>query len=261
MKIGVFDSGLGGLILLKAIVKKLPRYDYIYLGDTGRVPYGNRSQGTIYEFTRQAVDFLFKRNCRLIIVACNTASAVALRRIQREYLPKHYPDRRVLGVIIPTAEVTTGLSPVGVLATESTVSSNAFARELKKLNPKLAIFQEPAPLLVPLVEHNSTKLAAPILKSYLSPLLKRKVRGIVLGCTHYPLLKSQIRKMAKGVKIISQDEVIPTKLADYLKRHPETEGKLTKHRGRELYVTDFTENISQKARKWFGSTKLRPTKL
>ncbi|MBN2585512.1 glutamate racemase [Patescibacteria group bacterium] len=261
MKIGVFDSGLGGLILLKAIVKKLPQYDYIYLGDTQRVPYGNRSQTTIYEFTREAVDFLFKKNCQLIIVACNTASAVALRRIQREYLPKYYSNRRVLGVIIPTAETAAKFSPVGVLATESTVNSGAFVRELKKLNPKVTVYQQSAPLLVPLVENNAIKWAKPILKDYLSPLLKRKVKGIILGCTHYPLLKSQIKNLAPEVKIISQDEVIPAKLADYLKRHPEMGRQLSRNGRRELYVTDLTENIQVKAKSWFGEAKLRLAKL
>ena len=261
MKIGVFDSGLGGLILLKAIVKKLPQYDYVYLGDTQRVPYGNRSQATIYEFTRQAVDFLFKKNCQLIIVACNTASAVALRKIQREYLPKHYPGRRVLGVIIPTAEASASSSPIGVLATESTVISKAFIRELNKLNPKVTVYQQAAPLLVPLVENHAIKWAEPILKSYLSPLLTYKVRGIILGCTHYPLLKGKIKKLAKGVRIISQDEVIPAKLADYLKRHPDISSKLTKNGKRELYVTDLTENIQDKAKSWFGEARLLLAKL
>jgi len=261
MKIGVFDSGLGGLILLKAITQKLPQYDYVYLGDTKRVPYGNRSQTTIYEFTRQAVDFLFKKNCQLIIVACNTASALALRRIQREYLPKHYPNRRVLGVIIPTAEAAADLSSVGVLATESTVASKSFVRELAKLAPRIKIWQQAAPLLVPLAESGELKLAGPILKSYLAPLLKHKPQGIILGCTHYPVFKPQIKRLAAGVKLISQDELVPAKLAHYLARHPEIERRLTKRSNRELFVTDLTENIQAKIREWFGSIRPRLSRL
>ena len=194
-------------------------------------------------------------------MACNTASAVALRKIQREYLPKHYPNRRVLGVIIPTAESAVNLSSVGVLATESTVISKTFIRELKKFNRQITVYQQAAPLLVPLVENNATKWAEPILKSYLVPLLKTKVKGIILGCTHYPMLKHQIKKLARGVKIISQDEVIPIKLSDYLKRHMEITEKLSKKGGRELYVTDLTESIKTKSKKWFGATKLKLIKL
>jgi len=262
MKIGVFDSGLGGLILLRAIVKKLPQYDYIYLGDTQRVPYGNRSQAAIYEFTKQAVDFLFKKNCQLIVFACNTASAVALRRIQREYLPKDYPKRRVLGVIIPTAEAAAKFKRVGVLATESTVNSGAFTRELKKLNKEIRIWEQAAALLVPLVENDALKWAEPILGGYLSPLLARDVEAIVLGCTHYPLLKKLVRRLAKGAKVISQDEIVPGKLASYLGHHSEIARRLSRHRKRELYVTDLTENIQQKARKWLGaSIKLHLVRL
>ncbi|MDD5606226.1 MAG: glutamate racemase [Patescibacteria group bacterium] len=254
MKIGVFDSGLGGLLLLRAMVKKLPAYDYVYLGDTKRVPYGNRSQDTIYEFLEEAVEYLFKQNCQLIIVACNTASAQALRKIQKNYLPKHYPDRRVLGVIIPTAEaaVASGAKNTGVLATAGTVNSGAFVRELKKLDKKIQVWQEAAPLLVPLVEQGELKWAEPIVKGYLKPLLKHKIDSLILGCTHYPRLKSMIRKLVgKGVKVISQDEVVPAKLADYLKRHPEIEKKLSKGRGRKLLVTDITPEAEKLARNWF----------
>ncbi|MFA5270477.1 MAG: glutamate racemase [Patescibacteria group bacterium] len=261
MKIGVFDSGLGGLILLKAIVKKLPQYDYVYLGDTQRVPYGNRSQAAIYEFTRQAVDFLFKKNCQLIILACNTASAMALRKIQREYLPKHYPGRRVLGVIIPTAEAAAKFHKVGILATPSTVNSGTFTAELKKINKKMRIWEQAAALLVPLVEDGSLKWVEPILAEYLNPLLIQDVEAIILGCTHYPLLKRLVRRLAPKVKIISQDEVIPAKLADYLRRHPEVAGRLTRGGKRELYVTDLTKNIQTKAKSWFGATMLLLTKL
>lgn len=256
MKIGIFDSGLGGLLILKSIIKHLPKYDYLYLGDTKRVPYGNRSQETIYEFTKAAVDYLFKHDCKLVILACNTASARALQKIQREYLPKYYPDRKVLGVIIPTVEKATeelDISRVGVLATQATVNSNTFIEEFKKLNPKIKVFQQAAPLLVPFIENNSTKWVKPILTEYLKPLLKKHIQTILLSCTHYGILKQLIRKMVgKQIKVISQDELIPGKLESYLHNHPEIEQKLSKHSKISLEVTDKTEYYEKLSQKWLG---------
>ncbi len=265
MKIGVFDSGLGGLFIMRALARELPQYDYVYLGDTQRVPYGNRSPETIYQFLEEAVYFLFKRNCNLIIVACNTASAEALRKIQRQYLPRHYPKRRVLGVIIPTveealatvSESNTGrvsaLRRLGVLATTGTVRSGTYVREVRKLNPRAKVFQNAAPLLVPLIENDGLQWADPIVRVYLAPLTRKKVEKIVLGCTHYPALKKTIQKAA-GVPVISQDEIIPRKLKDYLKRHPEIDSRLDKKRRRELLVTDITPAYVRLSRKWFGKT-------
>src|SRR4051812_1807244 len=156
MKIGVFDSGLGGLIIAHSLTSQLPDYDYLYLGDTARVPYGNRSQDTVYKFTLQAVKYLLDQDCELVIIACNTASAEALRRIQQDYLPEHYPDRRVLGVLIPAAEAAaaaTKTGHIGVIATSGTIASGAFNREILKLRPKANISSNPAPLLVPLIEN------------------------------------------------------------------------------------------------------------
>ena len=256
MKIGIFDSGVGGLLLLNTISKKLPQYDYVYLGDTKRVPYGNRSQETIYQFTKEAVEYLFKNNCKLVILACNTASTRALRRIQREYLPKHYSDRKVLGVIIPTVEVVAGhkeISRVGVLATQATVSSNAIVEEYKKLNSKAHVYQQAAPLLVPLIENNCMKWIKPILLEYLKPILKHKVQAILLGCTHYPILKQTIRNIVgKDIKVISQDELLPSKLKSYLERHPEIENKLGKNGRIDLQVTDLTEHYLALSKKWLG---------
>jgi glutamate racemase len=256
MKIGVFDSGLGGLFVTRALVKNLPQYDYIYLGDTQRVPYGNRSHEIVYRFLEEAVDYLFKHDCGLIIVACNTASAEALRRIQQEYLPEHYLRRRVLGIIIPTAEVALKndkMRRVGVLATQGTVDSNAYVRELKKICSKVTIFQQAAPLLVPLIENDGVKFAGPILRYYLKPLLRKNIDTLILGCTHYPILKPQIKKMCgKGVKIISSDEIISAKLADYLARHPEMEKRLSKHKRRDFLVTDLTNATKRLTKKWFG---------
>ncbi len=253
MKIGVFDSGLGGLIITHSLIQALPQYDYVYLGDTARVPYGNRSQSIIYEFTRQAVEYLFKNNCGLVILACNTASAEALRRLQQEYLPRHYPDRRVIGVLIPAAEAAvaaTTSGQIGVLATRGTVASGTFTRELHKLAPNATVTPQAAPLLVPLIENDGLAWAGPILDEYLKPLTG--VDTLILGCTHYPFLKDQIRrKTGEGVTVISQDEVVPPKLADYLRRHPEIETTLSRHESRSFQVTDLTSEAERLAGELF----------
>jgi glutamate racemase len=257
MKIGVFDSGLGGLFTMKSLVKKLPQYDYIYLGDTQRVPYGNRSHETVYQFLEEAAEYLFEHDCKLILVACNTVSAEALRRIQRDYLPAHYPDRKILGIIVPTAEAALKdpkAKRIGILATQGTVSSQTFVREIKKIRPSASVFQEPAPLLVPLIESGSTNFADPILRKYLRPLIRRKIDVLILGCTHYPIVKRQIKKICgKNMRIISQNEIISAKLSDYLKRHPEIEKKLGKNKHRRFLVTDLTDTTKSLAKKWFGA--------
>jgi len=260
MKIGVFDSGLGGLFILKSLAKKLPRYDYFYLGDTKRLPYGNRSNKVIYEYTRNAVDFMLRENCQLIILACNSASSVALRKIQEEYLPRHYPKRRVLGVVIPTIEEAAGTKAerIGVLATSATVNSNVFKEELEKINPKIKIFQEAAPLLVPLIEEDSLREANIVLKFHLKVLLGHKVEAIILGCTHYPILKKEAFRLSRSVRVISQDEIMPEKLVSYLARHPEIEEGISKNGQLVLAVTDITPHFKKTARRWFGqSTELK----
>lgn len=253
MRIGVFDSGLGGLAIANAIAERLPQYDYLYLGDTKRVPYGGRSQETIHEFTSQALNYLFENDCQLVILACNTASAEALRKSQQEYLPTHYPDRRVLGVIIPTAEAVFAngrVRRVGVLATQSTVDSDAYGRELRKQSHEVDVVQVPAPLLVPLVENGGTKYVGPILDDYLLAL-GDEPDGIVLGCTHYCLLKAQIRSRTRA-KVFSQDEIVPDKVADYLERHPEIEAKLGQNAERLFHVTDVTRSYQRLAQAMAG---------
>lgn len=256
MKIGVFDSGLGGLFIMLSLARKLPRYDYVYLGDTQRVPYGNRSPEAVYKFLEEAVEYLFrKKNCGLIIVACNTASAEALRKIQWNYLPEHFPKRRVLGVIIPTVEEAlwdNKAKIIGVLATEGTVNAGAYAREVKKLKSRVKVFQNAAPMLVPLIENGELGRAEPFAREYLAPLMRQKVEKIILGCTHYPALKKMIKKIS-GVPVVSQDEIIPKKLKNYLARHPEIDSRLSKNGKRELLVTDITPGYVRIARKWFGS--------
>ncbi|OGI62332.1 glutamate racemase [Candidatus Nomurabacteria bacterium RBG_16_40_11] len=259
MKIGIFDSGLGGLIVARAIRKMMPEYDYIYFGDTKRVPYGNKSHKAVYEFTREAVEYLFqKENCAIVIIACNTASARALKRIQREYLAKNFKDRKVLGVLIPAAEVAAQFKRVGVLATLGTVTSNAWAIEIKKFNRKMnnqtKVFQNPAPLLVPLVEEGENERAKPFIVKYLQPFRNKNIDALVLGCTHYPILKKEIKEnVGHSVKIISQDKIIPRKLKEYLARHPEIANKLSKKRSVKIITTDKTQNMDRLVKKWFGS--------
>jgi len=261
MKIGIFDSGLGGLLVTQAIAERLPEYDLVYLGDTARVPYGDRSQTVIYQFVLEAVSYLFeKEDCHLVILACNTASAEALRRLQQDYLPTHYPERRILGVIIPTAEALSNSGKVGVLATRSTVVSNAFPREITKLFPEIEIQQVAAPLLVPLIENNALSLALPLLENYLKSF--EDISQLVLGCTHYGMAKEEITKLLPGVSIISQEEVVPRALASYLEKHPEHESRLSKNHGRRYLLTDLAPHYPELARKLSGeSLKLIRVKI
>ena len=264
MKIGIFDSGLGGLVIAKAVRKTMPEYGYVYLGDTKRVPYGNRSHETVFEFTKQGVDYLFrKENCGIVIVACNTASARSLRQIQQEYLPKNFPDRKVIGVLIPTAEECAKYGKVGIIGTRGTIDSGTFPKEIYKLNPKIKVLQNPAPMLVTLAEEGERVLTKPFLVKYLKPFQGKNIEAFVLGCTHYPFFKKEIKKiLPRNVKLISQDEIIPKKLKDYFKRHPEIEKKLAKNKQAKILVTDITQNINKLSQKWFGkNTKPELIKL
>lgn len=261
MRIGVFDSGLGGLLVAQAIGRRLPEHDLLYLGDTLRVPYGGRSQEAIHGFVAQALGYLFQHDCHLVVLACNTASAEALRRSQREYLPRHYPERRVLGVVIPAAEAVaaTGAKRIGVLATRSTVASGAYAREIARHVPGAQVMAVAAPLLVPLVENDGLRYADPILDDYLSPLLSEGeglgVRGsidcLVLGCTHYGLLKDQIRGKV-DVPVLTSEEIVPESLADYLRRHPEHDAKIGRSGERLYHVTDLGPGYEELARTFAG---------
>lgn len=242
--IGVFDSGFGGLTILRAFLDELPEYDFIYLGDNARTPYGNKSQNVIYEYTRQAVEFLFNRGSRLIILACNTASTKALRKIQQEWLPLHYPDRRVLGVVIPLAEVAVVASRyrrIGIIGTRATIESKVYEQELRKLKNNLNIYGQPCPLLVPLVEENwvGKPEATMVLKKYLRPLKSKRVDTLILGCTHYPFLKRDIERiMGKNCNVLDAPGIVAEKLIDYLQRHSEIEETLLKDRQRAYYTTD-----------------------
>ncbi len=242
MKIGFFDSGLGGLFLLKKAVKVLPPYDYLFLADLKRSPYGNRSPQVIYDFTREAMERLFKKGCQIIIVACNTASALALRKLQQEYLPLKYPGRRILGVVVPTVEevLKYKIKQLGILATKATIESGVYVKEIKNINPSIKVWQHCAPLLVPLIENNSLRWAEPILREYLKPMINKRVEAIILGCTHYAILRKRVQKIVgPKIRIISQDEIIPRKIADYLARHPEIASKLSQTRKITFETTDL----------------------
>ena len=257
--IGVFDSGFGGLDILHGIVKALPQYDYIYLGDSNRAPYGNRSEADIFRFTQQAVEFLFSQNCPLIILACNTASAQALSLIQHQVLPLSFPDRRVLGVIIPAVEAVAEAkcSRVGVIATPSTADANAFARELAKLNPNIKVFQQACPKLVPLIEsdqHRSKKIIR-LLRIYLTPLLEKNIDSLILGCTHYGLIADQIQTIVgEKIRLLNEADLVPGKLAGYLLRHPQIEKKLTKNKRIVFFSTKPSPKFDHLGSQFFGST-------
>ena len=259
-KIGVFDSGYGGLTILREISKVLPQYDYIYLGDNARAPYGSRSFDIVYEFTLQAVKYLFDRGCKLVILACNTASAKALRTIQQKDLPKIDPDRRVLGVIRPTVERLGEFSKtgnIGVLGTAGTISSKSYEMEIAKLYPDFKTYGEPCPLWVPLIENSEFNGdgADYFVKKYINRLFAQcaGIDTVVLGCTHYPLLIEKIEQyMPKGVKILSQGEIVAESLADYLKRHPEMETCCSTGGTTEYLTTECPDKFGELAAIFLG---------
>lgn len=248
-KIGIFDSGYGGLTIFKEISNLLPQYDYIYLGDNARTPYGTRSFETVYEYTLQAVKKLFQLDCYLIIIACNTASAKALRNIQQKDLPNLYPNRRVLGIIRPSAEAISDLSnskKIGVFGTNGTVNSNSYPIEINKLFPQIEVFQQACPMFVPLVENNeyNDNGADFFVKKYITELLSQNnsIDTIILGCTHYPLLFEKLRKYTpQNISLINQGEIVAKSLKDYLLRHPEIEDKCSKNNKRQFFTTDSPE--------------------
>ena len=245
--IGIFDSGYGGLTILHGIRQLLPQYDFLYLGDNARAPYGPRSFDVVYEFTRQAVVRLFEMGCHLVILGCNTASAKALRTIQQNDLPKLDSSRRVLGIIRPTAEVIGQLTTsrhVGVLATEGTIKSESYTLEIQKLYPDIVVSGVACPFWVPLVEYNEADSpgADYFVKKRIDQLmlLDPNIDAIILGCTHYPLLMPKIVKYVNpGIRIVPQGEYVAESLKDYFLRHPEMEEKCTKN-GMVHYLT--TEN-------------------
>lgn len=258
--IGVFDSGYGGLTVLKEMVGKLPQYDYIYLGDNARAPYGNRSFETVYQYTLQCVEWLFGQGCPLVILACNTASAKALRTIQQNDLPHLAPENRVLGVIRPTTEVVgnfTKTGKVGVLATRGTVLSGSYPIEIDKFFPDVAVFQQACPLWVPLIENNEHDKpgADYFVREYMDQLMAKSsgIDTVLLACTHYPLLREKIAAvLPAGSTLISQGEIVAASLRDYLERHPEMETRLSKGGGLRFFTTDSTEDFDNHASIFYG---------
>ncbi len=246
-KIGFFDSGLGGLYVARAVHRALPQYDYVYMGDTLNVPYGGRSLEAIYDLSLKAVKFLIEeQDCDLVVIACNTASVMALSRLQKEFLPKFHPDKRILGVIVPTLESATelGATQIGLIATEFTVRSMIYEEEIEKITPQAQIFGQPTPLLVPLIENQGDKYLKMVLEDYLEPLLKKKPDSLILGCTHYIAIKDIVREMTKhSVRILSQDEIIPPKLKDYLLRHTEIEENLSLNGSFKIMATDVSPSF------------------
>lgn len=258
--IGIFDSGYGGLTVLKEIQKQLPQYDYIYLGDNARTPYGNRSFETVYHYTWQCVQWLFKQNCPLIVLACNTASAKALRSIQQKDLQKNFPGKKVLGVIRPTTEIIGNYSSsnhIGILATNGTVQSQSYLIEIEKFFPDLKVEQQACPMLVPLIENNEFENEAAdfFIKKYLDELLNKddKIDTILLACTHYPLIKKRIERFLPAkIKVVAQGEIVAESLKDYLQRHTEIETQLSKNKTVQFYTTDSIEDFNTHATIFYG---------
>lgn len=253
--IGIFDSGYGGLTILHSIRHLLPQYDYLYLGDNARAPYGPRSFDVVYEFTRQAVEKLFSMGCQLVILGCNTASAKALRSIQQNDLPKWDPDRRVLGVIRPTAEVIGNLTRnnhVGLLATEGTVKSNSYNLEIAKLWPNIKVTGQACPFWVPLIEYNEANSpgADYFVQKRIDQLMQKDpaIDTIILGCTHFPLLMPKIRKyVSPDVRIVPQGDYVAESLKLYLERHTNLERRLTKSGNIQYYTTESPEKFKESA--------------
>jgi glutamate racemase len=258
--IGVFDSGYGGLTILKELVEAMPQYDYLYLGDNARAPYGSRSFDTVYEYTLECVNHLFDKGCELVILACNTASAKALRNIQQKDLPGIDPKKRVLGVIRPTTEVIGNYSKtkhVGIFATTGTVSSGSYMIEIQKSFPDLTVYQEACPMWVPLIEANEldNEGAEYFVKKHINQLFtqSKDIDAVILGCTHYPLLRPLIEKhLPEGVVILAQGSIVTHGLKDYLFRHPEMEAMLTKNNQLDFLTTDSAEQFDRNASLFFG---------
>lgn len=253
--IGVFDSGFGGLTVLKEFEKLLPEYDYLYLGDNARAPYGTRSFDTVYQYTLECVMYLFDKGCHLVILACNTASAKALRSIQQQDLNAIDSGKRVLGVIRPTTEIIGSVSQtrhVGILGTKGTIESNSYPIEIHKFYPEIKVFQEACPMWVPLVENNEydSPGADYFIEKHINNILSKssEIDTLVLGCTHYPLLTEKIRNyLPSEVKLVSQGEIVAKSLKDYLFKHPEMEAKCSKGGTCTFYTTDSTSSFDAAA--------------
>jgi glutamate racemase len=260
VRVGVFDSGFGGLSIHKSIRQRLPPYDYVYLGDNARTPYGSRSFEAVLKFTTEGVAYLFSQNCQLIVIACNTASAKALRSIQQKILPYRYPDKRVLGIIRPSVEEIgryTTSKTVALWATEGTVKSMSFAMELEKFAAGVTLIQQACPMLVPLVEAGEFEGPAVeyFVRKYWDSTIKEGsgIDVLLLACTHYPLLIREIRKVVPSdVQILIQGKIVADSLANYLERHPEIETTLSRNGSERFLTTDQTEGFDHLAELFLG---------
>ncbi|WP_276480285.1 glutamate racemase [Paraflavitalea pollutisoli] len=258
--IGIFDSGYGGLTVMKEILRKLPQYDYVYLGDNARAPYGNRSFETVYRYTLQCVEWFFEQGCPLVILACNTASAKALRTIQQNDLQRLNPDNRVLGVIRPTSEIIGKISTnkkIGILATKGTVNSASYSIEIEKFSPEVEVFQEACPIWVPLIENNEHNGPGAdfFVQKHLHNILAKEpaIDVLLLACTHYPLLLDKIKTfLPDGIQVVAQGGIVAESLVDYLQRHPEIEQRCSQHGTRTFYTTDDVKDFDNQANIFFG---------
>lgn len=271
--IGLFDSGYGGLTILHGILEVLPQYSYLYVGDNARAPYGSRSSEEIFEFTRQGVDYLFSQGCELVILACNTASASALRRLQQEVLPAQYPDKKILGILVPTIEQITGVpwkqtnhsmsaigvATVGVLATEATVQAGAYAEEIHKRNPSIRVVQQACPGLVEAIEagESLTRIDS-LIETYITALEAKvpadtSLSAVLLGCTHYALVANRIHNfLAPNIKLYEQPSIVATSLANYLDRHTELAARIEQRRTCVFLTTGNPDLISAGSQRYFG---------
>lgn len=262
--IGIFDSGYGGLTILKEIRKRLPEFSYIYLGDNARAPYGTRSFELVYQFTLQAVSHLFDRGCNLVILACNTASAKALRSIQQGWLAENHPDKRVLGVIRPTVEALAGLTQsghVGLLATPGTVNSHSYQLEARRLCGEIVITEQACPLLVPLIENGEghSRGARFFIDKYTGQLMERdsKIDTVILGCTHYPIIEREIgESLPEDVRMVAQGDIVAKSLSDYMRRHPEMRAKCLRDGDVKFLTTEDPEKFQNLASMFYGEPLL-----
>jgi glutamate racemase len=257
--LGFFDSGFGGLSVVREVRKRLPKHSLVYLGDNARTPYGGLPADTIYRYTMEGVIELFHRGADLVVLACNTSSSVALRRIQQQHLAVHHPNKRVLGIVIPTSEEVSRLSVtkvIGVLATSVTVNSYAYPQELHKIDPAVTVFQQACPKLVPMIEAGDLEHIDGEVRTYMAQLLEQdeRIDTVLLGCTHYALIEGTIRAIAPAtIRVVSQGTIVAEKLADYLERHPEL-GEWMDLSGRATFLTTrYSDSVRTLATRFYGS--------
>ncbi|MEX0649740.1 MAG: glutamate racemase [Candidatus Andersenbacteria bacterium] len=273
--IGIFDSGYGGLTIARALMDALPQYSYVYLGDNARAPYGQRSREEILQFTTQGIEYLFAQGCEVVILACNTASANALRAIQQHFLPSKYPHKRVLGIVVPTIEQITGVpwrhvepihqaleseqATVGILATEQTVNSGAYEIEITKRNPNIFVAQQACNGLVEAIEANDSEKIEKLIEQAITELYQKipsyhpPISALLLGCTHFELITDGIKAhLPKDTHVYGQPEIVASSFVQYLKRHPEIQGKLTRIPARQFYTTGNPEEVADNASRYMG---------